>query len=346
MSDLHVRDAEPGEFADVAALTAAGFDGPRQPTVERVALLRDAEGRARDGRLLVAVDEPDRSLVGTASLLRAGTPYARLAGPREAELRLLAVLPAYRGRGIAYALMQEAIDIAREWDVDALVLDTGPNNINSQRLYHRLGFVRVPHRETHIIPGIGALAVFSHDLGRPGAHQPGIRVRLVTVDEYDQVGALSDAAYSHDYTLPDAYRASLRDVAVRAHEHEVWVAEDTATGELVGTVATPRPGGHISELARDGELDFRLLAVSPTARRLGIGALLTNHVIALARQRGATRVVMNSGPQMIGAHRLYLGLGFVRLPERETFLVNGHPLFAFGLDVLASPASPEGTTAV
>lgn len=344
MSDLHVRDAEPGEFGEVAALTIAGFDGPRQPTAERLTLLRDAAGRARDGRLLVAVDEPKHTLAGTASLLRPGTAYARLARAREAELRLLAVLPAYRGRGIAYALMQNAIGIARQWDVDALVLDTGPNNINSQRLYHRLDFVRVPHRETHVIPGIGALAVFSHDLGRPNAHQRGIRVRLVTVDEYAQVGALSDAAYSYDYTLPDAYRASLREVAARAHEHEVWVAEDTATGELVGTVATPRPGGRISDLAREDELDFRLLAVSPTARRRGIGALLTNHVIALARQRGAKRVVMNSGPQMLGAHRLYEQLGFGRLPERETFLVNGHALFAFGLDVPPSPVSHEGTT--
>ena len=122
-------------------------------------------------------------------------------------------------------------------------------------------------------------------------------------------------------------------MATRAREHEVWVAEDLATGELLGTVATPRPGRHISPLGQDGELDFRLLAVAPAARRRGIGALLTDHVIALARQRGLDRVVMNSGPQMLGAHALYHRLGFVRLTERETR--DGprrHRCSAFGFD--------------
>jgi ribosomal protein S18 acetylase RimI-like enzyme len=107
------------------------------------------------------------------------------------------------------------------------------------------------------------------------------------------------------------------------------------TGQLLGTVTVPRPGGRISELGQDGELDFRLLAVAPAARRRGIGRLLVEHVIALAAERGATRVVMNSGPQMTGAHQLYYAMGFARLTERETRTVEGHarPLLAFGYEV-------------
>jgi hypothetical protein len=96
------------------------------------------------------------------------------------------------------------------------------------------------------------------------------------------------------------------------------VAVDRHTGQLLGTVVTPRPGGHVSELGRPGELDFRLLAVAPSARRRGIGRLLVEHSIALAAERGATRVVMNSGPDMTGAHQLYYSMGFTRLTERET----------------------------
>jgi GNAT superfamily N-acetyltransferase len=66
------------------------------------------------------------------------------------------------------------------------------------------------------------------------------------------------------------------------------VALDGHTGQLLGTVTVPRPGGRISELGQDGELDFRLLAVAPAARRRGIGRLLVEHVIALAAGRGAT----------------------------------------------------------
>ncbi|KRD44710.1 GCN5 family acetyltransferase [Cellulomonas sp. Root930] len=160
-----------------------------------------------------------------------------------------------------------------------------------------------------------------------------VRIRLVRPDEHDRVARLTVDAYGHDYDLPDDYRASLADVPTRAAEHQVWVAEDLRTGELLGTVATPRPGEHISELGRDGELDFRLLAVDPAARRRGIGVLLTEHVVALARQRGLDRVVMNSGPQMTGAHALYQQLGFVRLPDRETRVVHGGTLLAFGYDL-------------
>lgn len=100
-------------------------------------------------------------------------------------------------------------------------------------------------------------------------------------------------------------------------------------------MSVPRPDGRISELGQDGELDFRLLAVAPAARRRGIGRMLVEHVIALAAERGASRVVMNSGPQMTGAHQLYYAMGFTRLTGRETRTVEGHtrPLLAFGYEV-------------
>jgi ribosomal protein S18 acetylase RimI-like enzyme len=162
-----------------------------------------------------------------------------------------------------------------------------------------------------------------------------VLIRLATADEYEAIADLNVAAYSHDYDISDGYRRSLRDVAARAAEHEVWVAVDRQTGQLLGSVVTPRPGGHVSELGLDGELDFRLLAVAPSARRRGIGRLLTEHVIALAAERGATRVVMNSGPNMTGAHQLYYSMGFTRLPERETRIVDGYtqPLLAFSREV-------------
>lgn len=158
-------------------------------------------------------------------------------------------------------------------------------------------------------------------------------VRLVRPEEHDAVGDLLERAYGADYVLSETYRESLHAVAERAAEHEVWVAVDEFVDALLGTVATPRAGRSISELALPGELDFRLLGVDPAARRRGIGRLLTEHVIALARERGATRIVMNSGPQMHGAHRLYDSLGFRRLPDRETRVVEAGTLLAFGLDL-------------
>lgn len=190
------------------------------------------------------------------------------------------------------------------------------------------------------------------DAAHPGERTPrgagapregaGVTVRLVTPAEHEAVADLLEAAYGVEYTISESYRAVLRDVASRAAEHDVWVAVDE-TGALLGTVATPLPGRHISPLALDEELDFRLLGVAPAARGRGIGTTLTLHVLDVARAQGAQRVVMNSGPQMVRAHRLYAALGFRRLPERETRVIEGEGggrLHAYGLDLAPAPPSP------
>ncbi|GAA2312195.1 GNAT family N-acetyltransferase [Streptomyces violaceusniger] len=168
MSDIRVRTARAHEYERIAALTVEGFRSRNSaPRPERLALLRDTPGRAAAGDLLVAVDEPGGTLIGTATLLRPGTAYARLALPDEAELRLLAVLPEHRGRGVGGALLAEGVERARSRGMRALVLDTGRDNVVSQRVYQRLGFARQyarEERENRHRPV--KTAVFSHDLGQ------------------------------------------------------------------------------------------------------------------------------------------------------------------------------------
>lgn len=151
-SPVVIRQAAPADFAAISALTLAGFrDGPYghiPPSAERIALVEDAAGRAAAGELLVA--EVDAVIVGTANLLRAGSPYGRLGRPGEAELRLLTVASAARGRGIAEALVNASIESAAEWGVDQLVLDTGDQNFAAQRLYERMNFSRDPQREQEL----------------------------------------------------------------------------------------------------------------------------------------------------------------------------------------------------
>lgn len=172
--------------------------------------------------------------------------------------------------------------------------------------------------------------------GRPDT--PGVVIRPVRPEEYSTAAAVLVTAYDHDYTLTEEYRENLSSIEHWATTQQVWVAVDTGSsgaGSLLGLVITPRPDGPpIAPLARPGELDFRLLAVHPDARRRGIGELLTRHVIDLARFRGSSAVVMNSGPEMRAAHRLYERLGFTRLEEREDRWVQGPAgpirLLAFG----------------
>lgn len=172
---------------------------------------------------------------------------------------------------------------------------------------------RVPARDVSLqTSGVDALAA-----GFPVQQREDVHVRLVRDDEIDAVAALTEAAYAVDFELNPGYRADILAVAERARDHQVWVATDAASGALLGTVSTPRAGCAISQLARPGELDFRFLGVAADARRRGIGRLLVDHVLSLARLRGTERVVLNTGPDMVAAHRLYEAAGFERLHERE-----------------------------
>jgi ribosomal protein S18 acetylase RimI-like enzyme len=186
---------------------------------------------------------------------------------------------------------------------------------------------------------------------RPGSgphhpHHPPLPIRLIRPEEHEEVARVLLAAYEADYAVGGRYRADILDVAGRARDHETWVVLDRHDGErersagpaprILGTVTTGRPGQLITSIGRPGELDFRLLGVDPSARRRGVGRALTEHVLDLARARGARRVVMNSGGQMHPAHRLYESMGFSVLHERVRVLENGHVSLAYGIDLPAT----------
>ncbi|WP_162240774.1 GNAT family N-acetyltransferase [Leifsonia sp. Leaf264] len=335
---VEIRPARPDEYDEVGRVTERAFaEGPYghlPVTAERRELVLDVAARAASGAVLVAV-APDGVIVGTVTLVRAGAPQSRLAVGDEAELRLLGVLAAARGLGLGRALALAAEEVALGWGAASVVLDTGTRNLVSQTLYRSLGYELMPNQSTEP----DGSPIRHVEFIKPLRDRADVLVRLVLPEEYEAAADLSERAYTIEYDITETYRASIRQIAERAQEHQVWVAVDTATGALLGAVATPRPGRAISPLAREGELDFRLLAVDPPARGRGIGALLTRHVIELARLRRLDHVVMNSGQQMVGAHRLYEKLGFGRLPEREGAITEGGrtiQLLAFTIPVGAA----------
>lgn len=58
----------------------------------------------------------------------------------EAYLQELYVAPALRGRGIGRALLQRAIDLAREKGADGIDLNTGETDTAARGLYESMGF--------------------------------------------------------------------------------------------------------------------------------------------------------------------------------------------------------------
>ena len=147
------------------------------------------------------------------------------------------------------------------------------------------------------------------------------------------MGELTVAAYVADgMDLADSYVEVLADAARRAGDADLLVAVD-ADDRLLGTVTVCEPGTPWAEVSRPGELEFRMLAVTPAAQGRGVGERLIRAVVDRADERGVYRVVLSSSDYMHVAHRLYRRLGFTRLPCRDWQPVPGLQLLAFALEL-------------
>lgn len=156
-----------------------------------------------------------------------------------------------------------------------------------------------------------------------------IEIRDVTPDEYEVVGDLTVIAYVGGGFVEahDPYTERLRDTAGRVEKADVRVA--VIDGRVVGSVTIADPASPYADVAQPGELELRMLAVSPDARGSGVGSALVRHVLDIAYDRGDRAVVMSTQPSMEAARRIYDRNGFVPVAER-----NWHPVPGVELTVL------------
>jgi ribosomal protein S18 acetylase RimI-like enzyme len=148
-----------------------------------------------------------------------------------------------------------------------------------------------------------------------------ITIRPATEADYDDVRRVTRDAYLHGGHAAegDAYLAMLENVEHRAAHALVWVAE--VDGKVAGSAALTFPGQKYSDIALDGELEFRMLAVDPAVQRGGVGRAIVEAIVDYARALdGVDAVSLTSGADMTRAHLLYESLGFRRVPERDWFV--------------------------
>ena len=101
--------------------------------------------------------EDEGAILGAVLLLPAGSVVGKPGGAialEWPEVRLLAVAPAARGKGVARQLMNECIQRARTAGAPALTLHTTDMMAVAIRLYERLGFERTPELDIRPAPGI------------------------------------------------------------------------------------------------------------------------------------------------------------------------------------------------
>jgi len=60
----------------------------------------------------------------------------------EAHVTNVAMLPAFRGRGLGRMLMNSLCEVAKAMGAGRMTLEVRPSNIAAQRLYGKMGFVR------------------------------------------------------------------------------------------------------------------------------------------------------------------------------------------------------------
>lgn len=102
-----------------------------------------------------------------------------------------------------------------------------------------------------------------------------------------------------------------------------WVAQDTATGEWVGAIASewtemptnPRIGVELRSLLFG-------LYVKPEYRRRGVARSLVNEAVEAARMAGAGAVQLHASD---AGRPLYESIGFARTSEMRLILETGDP---------------------
>ncbi|MDY6054846.1 N-acetyltransferase [Micrococcus sp.] len=174
------------------------------------------------------------------------------------------------------------------------------------------------------VHGVGGTGGTDGEPGADGARGTGgVRVRELRPEDHAQVAELILAAYLDGGHLDprDDYRHELADVAGRAAVAEILVAElpgKAGAPVVTGAVVLAPPGSPLAETAREGEYEFRMLAVHPRLHGRGVGRALVEAVLARARAAaGVHSVVLSTMDTMTSARSLYESLGFRRAPERD-----------------------------
>ncbi|MDX2526062.1 GNAT family N-acetyltransferase [Streptomyces europaeiscabiei] len=165
--DITIRHVAPDEYATLGEITAQAYlgDGLLDFGESDVYLgeLRDVAKRAAAADVLVAL--ADGRVLGGVTFVPAGGPMADIASAGEAEIRMLAVAPKARGRGVGEALVRACVERARTVEgCVRVVLSTHRTMRAAHRIYERLGFTRTPERDWNPLPDVLDISLITYEL--------------------------------------------------------------------------------------------------------------------------------------------------------------------------------------
>lgn len=157
---ISIRPIEPEEWVPLGELTVAAYHSlptqmPHQAIYDE--RLRDVATRAETSCVLVAPGSAGELIGGVTYVAGPEDPYSEELSEGDAGMRMLAVDPAWHGRGIGRALTQACVDRARSEGRRRFVLHTGDGMPAAKHLYESLGFRREVEIDFSPAPGISLL---------------------------------------------------------------------------------------------------------------------------------------------------------------------------------------------
>jgi ribosomal protein S18 acetylase RimI-like enzyme len=143
-----VSATEESRLAEIGELTALAYlaDGILDRADPYVPRLRDAKVRAEQAILLMAAGgaRGEGAAMGTLTVVPPQSPFAEFPDRVDFELRMLAVSPLARGRGIGEDLARFGLAMAVERGARRVLLSTMEAMTAAHRLYEKAGFERLP----------------------------------------------------------------------------------------------------------------------------------------------------------------------------------------------------------
>jgi len=210
----------------------------------------------------------------------------------------LVVSAGHRRRGIGRALLRVAIEEWRLRGAHRLSVELAPDEEAGRALLSAMGFQ-------------DAFLRFSLDPIGPEPQRravpPSVTFRALREDDFPAASRLVAEMGAHRSPVPermDPVERAYREIVRRSTDASLLAEWDsTAVGictvEIRSTLRRQAPEAWIPELV-----------VTEQSRGQGIGGALLEGALQAARERGAARVALESGPQRVTAQSLYRSMGF------------------------------------
>jgi len=150
--DFFIREAGAGELAGIENLVLEAYREFKPLFPEKVwaAWMENISQTIRSPAGILLVAESQGRIQGVVKFF----PEAGQSGmghwpPGTAAIRILAVPPAARGRGLGSQLSRECLRLAQERQIPTIFLCTGEFMHAARHIYEKLGFQRAPEFDPH-----------------------------------------------------------------------------------------------------------------------------------------------------------------------------------------------------